>query len=53
MSIDKQSSAHPKRVRSLQANIAKVVRNRKVVAKIGGPKAVLAALQSLADAFIA
>ncbi|MEO7110957.1 MAG: hypothetical protein ABI183_11015 [Polyangiaceae bacterium] len=52
MISSKNSSSHPKRAFTGHANVAKVVHNRKVVAKIGGPKAVLAVLQSIADALI-
>jgi hypothetical protein len=48
--ISKKSSSRSKRLPTIHAKVASVVHNRKVVAQVGGPKAVLAALQSLADA---
>jgi len=48
----KTSSSHPKRAHSIQATVAAVVHDRKVVAQVGGPKAVLDALQSIADALV-
>ncbi len=52
MNASKKSSAHPKRAHNVHANVTKIVHNRKVVAQVGGPKAVLAALQTIVDAFV-